>query len=654
MKVTGSWLSCTLFQLFCLSSGISAWPDFALGGLTRKALEQRATNSTQPAPIVAGASQFWDGNDGTHPQNIRVFPATSLPYIDVVPTGGCVTGGPSDCADFRGNLFDSNQSLTWVPNSVYNLGIEDNLGLDSHANFGFDTVTLGWQGSGGPTTQHAIITESAAYIYMLGLLGLNPQPTNFTTFNDPQPSFLQQLNDSGQIPVLGYGYTAGAQYRNNHAVFGSLVFGGYDASRFNTSSELTFPMSEDVQRDLVVAIQSISSGNTQLLSQGQGIYAFIDSSVSQLYLPTSVCQQFEQVYGIQWNSSLQAYTINSTQHQTNVQNNPTVSFTLGSTTTSNDSISISFPYAAFDKNLSYPFVPSSGISYFPLNRSLADGDITLGRVFLQESYLIADYENNTLTIAPCIWPNSFQQDIKVIGASSAPASSSSSSKLSVGAIVGIAVGAFGLLTLLLVALFLLRRRRSTHRAQELDGKDTARLPSETAGHEYKGLPSSPGMAPGATGPGGAAAAAIRGMPPPNGPHELLDSGELHEMAAPHKVDYSELSAMNEHHPAMWKPPLYQDRSASEVEGSPAPVYEMPGSEAYSELETPTGTGTWNTSSTTGGAGGVPGGTSRGRPSPAQSPNSPNVSSERTQRRSRFSWQRGSSRDAGSSVSGSNR
>lgn len=148
-----------------------------------------------------------------HPQNVRVFPATSLPYVDVVPTSGCVTGGPSDCTDFRGGLFSSNSSLTWVANSVYDLGIEQNIGLDTDANFGFDTVTLGWQGSGGPTVQHAIITESAAYIYMIGLLGLDPQPTNFTTFNDPQPSFLQQLKDDNLIPKLGYGYTAGAQYR---------------------------------------------------------------------------------------------------------------------------------------------------------------------------------------------------------------------------------------------------------------------------------------------------------------------------------------------------------------------------------------------------------------------------------------------------------
>ena len=150
---------------------------------------------------------------GNHPQQVRVFPATSLPFINVIPNDGCVTGGPPDCADLRGGLFDSNTSLTWVANSVWNLGIEDNLDLDTTAKFGFDTVQLGWENSGGPTVSHAIISEGAAYVYMLGLLGLDPLPSNFTTYSDPQPSFLQQLKNNNQIPVLGYGYTAGAQYR---------------------------------------------------------------------------------------------------------------------------------------------------------------------------------------------------------------------------------------------------------------------------------------------------------------------------------------------------------------------------------------------------------------------------------------------------------
>ena len=378
-------------------------------------------------------------------------------------------------------------------------------------------------------------------------------------------------------------------------------------------------MSQDVQRDLVVAIQSISSGSTQILSQGQGIYAFIDTAVSQLYLPLGVCQQFEQVFGLQWNSSLVAYTINSTQHQANVQNNPSVTFTLGSTTTSSDSISISFPYAAFEKNLSFPFVPSGGVMYFPLNQSQSDTDITLGRAFLQESYLISDYENHMLTIAPCVWPSSFQEQIEVIG-------QKGSSGLSKGALVGIVVGAVVLIAILLLALWLLHRRKNTikrRKAAELDAKDTARLQE---GDEYKD---------------GSGFASPRGRPMA-GSHQLLDSGELHEMAGQNKGAYSELSG----HPATWKTPV--DRSASEVEGSPAPVYEMPGSEAYSELATPEGTETWNTS-TSGGR------VSRGRPSARPSPSPPQVSSDGiSSGGARFSWQRGASSRATSKMSGGKR
>jgi len=65
----------------------------------------------------------------------------------------------TDCIDSRGELFLTNQSLTWVPNSMFQLGLPNEmaLGLDDNANYGFDTVTLGWQGSGLPTVQHSTI-----------------------------------------------------------------------------------------------------------------------------------------------------------------------------------------------------------------------------------------------------------------------------------------------------------------------------------------------------------------------------------------------------------------------------------------------------------------------------------------------------------------
>jgi hypothetical protein len=109
----------------------------------------------------------------------------------------------------------TNTSLTWVPNSIFQLGLpnEMNLGLDDEANYGFDTVTLGWQGSGGPTVQHSTIANYAYYQFWLGIFGLNPQPANFTTYTDPQPSFLTQLKRNNSIPSVSWGYTAGNRYR---------------------------------------------------------------------------------------------------------------------------------------------------------------------------------------------------------------------------------------------------------------------------------------------------------------------------------------------------------------------------------------------------------------------------------------------------------
>jgi len=87
------------------------------------------------------------------------------------------------------------------------------LGLDDEANYGFDTVTLGWQGSGLPTVQHSTIANMATFDFWLGTFGINPQPANFTTYTDPQPSFMTQLKNNNTIPSLSWGYTAGNQYR---------------------------------------------------------------------------------------------------------------------------------------------------------------------------------------------------------------------------------------------------------------------------------------------------------------------------------------------------------------------------------------------------------------------------------------------------------
>lgn len=74
---------------------------------------------------------------------------------------GCPGDAPNDCPDSRGGTFNTNNSLTWIPNSIFELGVSENLDYDVLGDFGFDTVTLGWQGSNGPSIEHSVVAGIA-------------------------------------------------------------------------------------------------------------------------------------------------------------------------------------------------------------------------------------------------------------------------------------------------------------------------------------------------------------------------------------------------------------------------------------------------------------------------------------------------------------
>jgi hypothetical protein len=62
--------------------------------------------------------------------------------------------------------------------------------------YGHDTVSLGYPGSGGPTLPSQIVAGIASPDFCLGSFELHPDPSNFTSLNDPQPSFLWTLNNT--------------------------------------------------------------------------------------------------------------------------------------------------------------------------------------------------------------------------------------------------------------------------------------------------------------------------------------------------------------------------------------------------------------------------------------------------------------------------
>lgn len=243
-------------------------------------------------------------------------------------------------------------------------------------------------------------------------------------------------------------------------VLGSLTLGGYDKSKF-TPSNTTFPFSTVDRGELSVQLQSVSIGSVSLLPSPIPVY--LDSSVSYLYLPEDACKLFETAFGLTWNDTAQLYFISETQRTLLHAQNPSVIFSLGETRP--NQVNISLPYSAFDLTASWPLVPNA-TRYFPLKRANDSSQYTLGRVFFQEAYMIADYERGNFSISQCKWDSAPQNLISIL---SPDTGTSIAHGLSTGIIVGIAAGGAVLILASALVLFFAwwRPRHRKRKASEL-------------------------------------------------------------------------------------------------------------------------------------------------------------------------------------------
>jgi len=183
-------------------------------------------------PAKDEAKRFTDiireGNDGpwstftlqigTPPQNVKVLISTASTQTWAVATEGCGAGDITDCPELRGGQYNYTASSTWISNlanasnNIYELGLVSSLGLIGNGRYGFDDITLGFQGSGGPTLKNQTIAGIAAKEFFMGLFGLTARPSNFTNYDNPIPSYMENLRNQSMIPSLSWGYTAGNQY----------------------------------------------------------------------------------------------------------------------------------------------------------------------------------------------------------------------------------------------------------------------------------------------------------------------------------------------------------------------------------------------------------------------------------------------------------
>ena len=259
-------------------------------------------------------------------------------------------------------------------------------------------------------------------------------------------------------------------------MFGSLVLGGYDASRL-TSNNLSFSFASDDSRSLTVGLQSITVSNTLegvIAPLESGIYALIDSMTSQIWLPIQACDVLERAFGLIYDSTTDFYLINDTIRERLLELNPTFTFKLGNADFGGDFVNINVPYSAFDQQAS---IYSSPKNYFPLRRAVNATQYTLGRTFLQEAYVTVDYERSNFSVSQASFNENPQQIVTINHLASFRNSSAGNAKLhsshsfSSGALTGIILGAVTVLIITgALVVFLLRRRKTpplVHKPEEI-------------------------------------------------------------------------------------------------------------------------------------------------------------------------------------------
>ncbi|KAF2110264.1 aspartic peptidase domain-containing protein [Lophiotrema nucula] len=547
------------------------------------------TRNSSASPLVVENSGRWLGNDGswstfyvhagTPPQHFHVVPSTQGQTLYVPIDQDCRRLNVTNCGGTRGvevfaqrpsDGFQKNESSTWNELGIYRVGLDTNLGFTGNGYFGYDTVGTGTAGSTDtPVLEHQAISAYATPDLWLGQLGLSQFALNMSETDQPH-SFLSSLKEQGSIPSLSFGYNAGAPYRFTR-IAGSLTLGGYDRSRISngTNDTLQIPGGDD----LVVGLQSITTdlgnGTTSTLLDS-GVLSVIDSGVAELWLPREACDRFASAFNLTYFEPADRYALTDEAHIQLQSLAPTISITIGTSVKDGDSITIDLPYAAFDVQASYPIF-ATPTNYFPIRRAANDSQYSVGRVFLQETYLTVDWERHTLHISRAHFSSPMPDaDIVAIPPDDVPIPTPApkpSKKLSAGAIAGIAIGGL-LLTLLICAVVWLFKFRKRPKA---DGEsDTAytddkkRSPEDDAPEAIKEdatvVTEEPPMSPIAE-----LSASQAAMNHPSTQEPERPDSQLAELSAPH--GQSEMGRAQTVRAS-------QTMEPHEVEGT-SPIYELP-------------------------------------------------------------------------------
>lgn len=326
--------------------------------------------------------------------------------------------------------------------------------------------------------------------YFLGFLGLGITHTDFGDRITPSP-LSQAVESYGLIPSYTYGYTAGAHYRNVPA---SLTLGGYDASRFmdhgnrfvlGTDDNFPWTLVRGIQANITSSSDIANNWNSTinvLSDYNDSFTALIDSTTPFLWLPDSICDKFASALNLTYNTTLDLYTLTNDQYrQYGAADALDFVFSLSSRDNQDNFgdplnvpgvVNITIPSRALVSTVQYPFMDEAivygdpAVPYFSLRRhSGDDSTFIIGRSFLQESYLLTQYDESIFSIHQAQFPEQPDTDIDIIAVEHPsnspypPPKEASSRSLSAGELGGIVAGVVIAALLIAATLWMWCRRR---------------------------------------------------------------------------------------------------------------------------------------------------------------------------------------------------
>ncbi|KAI0598271.1 aspartic peptidase domain-containing protein [Biscogniauxia sp. FL1348] len=532
-------------------------------------------------------------------QKISLYPGGESETI-LLTSDYCDHNSTLACYADQAGLYNKDQTgsdggIQYVPELDYMSGIRVN-GQDptlwvDHMDVGANTI---------PNVSLTLLSESYMeypdgtwYPQTVGCLGLGAPDTvglSYTPKSGPVvntnliPGYLW---DNYWIPSNSFAMHIGSA---NPSMAGSLYFGGYDQNRIvgniiTESGDYTKPIS---LRDITISVIDGSSpwdfsskggllaANDKSISS-HGLQVSVDGCSPYLSLPRSTCDAIAAELPVTYNSNLGLYIWNTDDEKYSkiVSSASALVFTfLGESNTQN--VNISIPFRHLNLTLTAPLVQIDQ-QYFPCYTGPSK-QYTLGRAFLQDAFLGANWNTKTWWLAQAPGPNVPSESIVQIAEGdtsitasakdwkeswsgswkalpseevsslsnvSAPGATISADQtmgLSTGAQAGIGVGvAIAVLAIIgAVAFFFLKRRKARKEVVDSRPEDKEYTATQNIPPHGHYVPVKPLMSPGMTD--------VSNNPIPSPPSQgfiqqpYTGQDPVQDQAQDPPVQYSELSA----------------------------------------------------------------------------------------------------------------